>query len=490
MLRLRSTWARYGLALGATALASLLHFLTGSPDVDSDVMYFGFTAAVLLAATVGGLGPGLLATGLSAFASAYLFLSPVFSIQVASDEQIARLILFAGEGVLLSFVGNVLHDADAADVDAAWIMRYLPALLFVSTATGLKLIVFTDLERVLPFTFFYAAIAATAWWGGFGPGLLATLLASLAARYFFLVPRYSLAVFSSVNAARVGLFILEGVLICGLTASYPKARRITNDAIDKMRQYAHRMRRSMEDIRALRLTTKDVIWEWDTAANRMVRGTTELERPETSAATMTLGAWLQQIHSEDRTAVAASLNSAMREGREEWLCEYRRLRPGGASAHISDRAYIIRDTAGNAVRLVGRSADITESKNAARIFGTERHYRAVFEQNPLAILMTDNGLHVISSNRAAADVLGYSSAQLLGMHVEKVVEERRRKAIMEALLGLTRVGLSTITLEEDCVRADGELFRAKINAAVISEVEDGSAGWVIMIEEIGGDQRR
>ena len=484
MLRLRSPLARYGLALGATALASLLHFLTGSPDVNSDVMYFGFTAAVLLASTVGGLGPGLLATGLSAFASAYLFLSPVLSIQVASDEQIARLILFAGEGVLLSFVGNVLHDADASDVDASWVMRYLPALLFISTATGLKLIVFTDLERSIPFTFFYAAIAATASLGGFGPGLLATLLASLAARYFFLIPRYSLTVFSSINAARVGLFILEGILISGLSASYPKARRIANDAIDKMRQYAHRMRRSMEDIRALRLTTKDVIWEWDTAANRMVRGTTELERLETSTATMTLGAWLQQIHSEDRTAVAASLNSALREGREEWLCEYRRLRPGGASANISDRAYIIRDAAGNAVRLVGRSADITESKRAALIVGTERKYRAVFEQSPLAILLTDNALHVTSSNRAAADVLGYSSAQLLGMHVEKVVEQRRRDAIMETLLGLTRAGRSTITLEEECVRADGELFRAKINAAVMSEVEDGSAGWVIMIEEI------
>jgi PAS domain S-box-containing protein len=81
-------------------------------------------------------------------------------------------------------------------------------------------------------------------------------------------------------------------------------------------------------------------------------------------------------------------------------------------------------------------------------------------------------------------VLGYSNAQLLGMHVEKVVEERRRNAIMETLLGLTRAGGSTITLEEDCVRADGELFRAKINTAVISELEDGSAGWVIMIEEI------
>ena len=484
MLRLRSPLARYGLAVGATALASMLHFLTGSTDVNSDVMYFGFTAAVLFASAAGGLGPGLLATGLSAFASAYLFLSPVFSLEVSSDEQLARLILFSGEGVLLSFVGNVLHDADVADVDGSWVMRYLSALLFVSTATGLKLLVFTELERSLPFTFFYAAIAASAWLGGFGPGLLATLLASLAARYFFLIPRYSLAVFSSINAARVGLFILEGLLISGLSSSYPKARRVANDALDKMRQYAHRMRRSMEDIRALRLTTKDVIWEWDTAANRMVRGTTEMERPETSTATMTLGAWLQQIHPEDRTTVAASLNSAMREGREEWLCEYRRLRPGGASANIADHAYIIRDTAGNAVRLVGRSADVTESKRAARIFGTERRYRAVFEQSPLAILLTDNGLHVTSANRAAAEVLGYSSSQLVGMHAERIVEQRKRDKFMEALLELAHARPSTVTLEEECIRAEGELFRAKINAAVISDVQEGSTGWVIMIEEI------
>lgn len=482
MMRLRSPSARYGLALAATALASLFQFLTG-PNVGSDVTYFGFTAAILIASILGGLGPGLLATGLSAFASAFLFLAPAFSLQVASEEQFARLILFIGEGVLLSFVGNVLHDSDTADVEATWASRYLPALIFVATASGLKLLAFADLQRALPFTFYYAAIAASAWFGGFGPGLMATLLASLAARYFFIVPRYSLAVFSSVNAARVGFFILEGILISALSARYPKARRIASHAIEQMRQYAHRMRRSIEDIRALRLTTGDVIWEWNTASNRMVRGTTEMEHPETSKASMTLGSWFQQIHPDDRSAVAASLNSALREGREEWLCEYRKLRPGGASANISDRAYIIRDASGKPVRLVGRSADITESKRAARLFGTERQYRTVFEQSPLAILLTDNGLHVVSANRAATDVLGYSSAQLSGMHVEKVVEEGRRDAIMETLLGLTRAGRSAVTLAEECVRSNGELFRAKINAAVIPEGMDGSTGWVIMIEE-------
>jgi PAS domain S-box-containing protein len=486
MSRLRSPLARYALALTATALASLLHFLTGSPDVDSDVMYFGFTAAILASAILGGLGPGLLATGLSAFASAYLFLSPVFSLEITSDERLARLILFSGEGVLLSFVGRIVHDADVTDPVSAWTVRYLSALLFVSTATGLKLLVFADLERTIPFTFFYAAIAASGWLGGFGPGLVATLLASLAARYFFLIPRYSLHVSSSINAARVGLFMLEGILISGLSATYPKARRIASEAIEQIRHYSQRTRRSMEDIRALRLTTKDVIWEWDTAANRMVRGTTEIERAETSTATMTLGSWLQQVHPEDRSAVASSLNSAMREGREEWLCEYRKLRPGGASANISDRAYIIRDSTGNPVRLVGRSADITESKQAALTHGADRKYRAVFEYSPLAILVTDYALHVASANRAAAEMFGYSSAQLLDMHVEKLMEERRRNSLMETLLGLARIGRSTLTLEEDCVRVDGGLFRAKINASVIADAGDGSPGWVIMIEKIGG----
>ena len=484
-MRLRSIAARYGLALAATALASLVHFLIQGPGVDSDLPYFGFTLAILVTALEGGVGPGLVAAGLSVCASAFWFLPPAFSFHIASDERAARLILFAGEGVLLSFVGHILRDADATDTSLSWTVRYLPALLFVSTATALKLIVFTDLERAIPFTFFYAAVAASAWIGGFGPGLAATFLSSLAARFFFLVPRYSLAVSSPVNAERVALFILEGILISGLSATYPKARRLARDAMEQMRHYARRMRKSLEDVRALRIATRDVVWEWDLASNRMIRGTTDAERPETSSAIMTLGAWLRNVHPEDRSTVTGSLNSALEGPGEEWLCEYRRLRPGGDPAYISDHAYIFRDKAGHAVRLVGRSVDLTESKRPARMGVAKPKYRAVFEQNPLAILLTDNGLHVVSANRAASDVLGYSRAQLIGMHVEKVVEERKRHAIMETLLVLTQKSGSSITFEEECVRASGEPFRAKVNAAAISEVDDGPTGWVIMIEEIG-----
>ena len=484
MLRLRSSSARYGISLAATALASLLYLLAGPPEVNSDVRYFGFILAVLVAALFGGLGPGLLATALSACASAYLLLQPLYSFEVASHAQLARLILFGGEGVLLSFVGHIVHDADTAEGNQSWTMCYAPALLFVSTATCLKLLAFRDLERALPFTFFYAAIAASAWIGGFGPGLAATLLSSLSATFFFLLPRYSLALPSQLNAERLGLFALEGIMISGLSAMYPRARRLADQAIQQMRQYSQRMRRSLEDIRALRLTTKDLIWEWDPASNRVTFGATEVERSETPTASMGLSSWLARIHPEDRSGVAKSLKSALKASSDEWACEYRKLRPAGKSAHICDHAYIIRDAAGIPVRVVGRSVDITEAKRPDRIFGTDRQYRALFEHSPLAILLCDNGLHVISANRAATEVLGYRSDQLNEMHVEKLFQTRRRDGVMKALLGLTTEGRSSIAFQEQCVRASGEPFEAKINAGAISDVEEGSTGWVIMIEEL------
>jgi hypothetical protein len=61
---------------------------------------------------------------------------------------------------------------------------------------------------------------------------------------------------------------------------------------------------------------------------------------------------------------------------------------------------------------------------------------------------------------------------------------RRRDAVMEGLLCMPASRNSSIAFQEQCVRANGKPFEAKINAGVISHVEDGSTGWVIMIEEI------
>ena len=59
-----------------------------------------FLCAVMLSAWLGGVGPGLLAAGLSAAAFAYYFLSPVHSLIVAAEET-PRFVIFVLAAILV-----------------------------------------------------------------------------------------------------------------------------------------------------------------------------------------------------------------------------------------------------------------------------------------------------------------------------------------------------------------------------------------------------
>src|SRR5215216_193055 len=64
-----------------------------------------------------------------------------------------------------------------------------------------------------PFFLFYAAVAISSWYGGTGPGLLATALGALAVDYYILQPRGAFHVPSLQDLPRLVLFALVGVLI-------------------------------------------------------------------------------------------------------------------------------------------------------------------------------------------------------------------------------------------------------------------------------------
>jgi len=78
------------LAVAAAVVAGLLldHFLQAAPVVSL------FLCMILLAAWLGGAGPGLLATALSVLALDYYFIPPLHSFTVAPQE-LPRIVLFA-----------------------------------------------------------------------------------------------------------------------------------------------------------------------------------------------------------------------------------------------------------------------------------------------------------------------------------------------------------------------------------------------------------
>jgi PAS domain S-box-containing protein len=161
------------------------------------------------------MGPGLLATAVSALCSAYLFIAPFHSFRIEAPEAAQRLAMFVLEGTIISLVGCVIRNNRTPEL-ASTFRRYAFALVLVAGAVIMKLVLFPALERRLPFTLFYSAIVATAWVGGAGPGLLAAALSAACVHYLFSGPAGQTA----PGEPGLTLFGLEATVLCLLTASY------------------------------------------------------------------------------------------------------------------------------------------------------------------------------------------------------------------------------------------------------------------------------
>ena len=87
------------LAVAAAVIAGMLvdRFLQSAPFVSL------FLCAVLVAARLGGVGPGVLATALSILAFQYFFIPPIYSI-VVGFQDLLRVALFALTAVFVVFV--------------------------------------------------------------------------------------------------------------------------------------------------------------------------------------------------------------------------------------------------------------------------------------------------------------------------------------------------------------------------------------------------
>lgn len=94
-------------------------------------------------------------------------------------------------------------------------MGYGIAVLATATALILKLAIDQWTESP-PFLLFFAAVMLSSWYGGLGPGLFATLLATTADVYFFFLPHSTFVVKGS-DILMVVIFVLEAVMVSALS---------------------------------------------------------------------------------------------------------------------------------------------------------------------------------------------------------------------------------------------------------------------------------
>src|SRR5687767_1769518 len=112
-----------------------------------------------------------------------------------------------------TFTGRRFHPRDRR-MDA--LARYGAAVLSIGATLRAKLalrpLLESGIEHEAPFMLSLAAVMVSGWYGGLGPGLVATGLAALIGDYFFMDPTYHLGFVNRAQQLRLMIFIVEGAV--------------------------------------------------------------------------------------------------------------------------------------------------------------------------------------------------------------------------------------------------------------------------------------
>ena len=236
------------------------------------------------------------------------------------------------------------------------------------------------------------AVIFAAWFGGFGPALLAIALAFLAIHYYLVPPvnsftwKNELSAVSISEVPRLILFLIVSLAVALVISAQQRATetlRRSRDELqiaikDQKRSEAALLRSEMYLTEAQRLSgtgsfgwnvvSGEIIWSDQTFR---IFGGDRTTKP-------TLEFIIQRTHPEDRAAVQQTVSRAAADG-QDFGHEYRLLMPDGSVKYVHAVARAVQDASGN-IEFVGAVTDVTVAKETERKLRRSDAYLAESER--------------------------------------------------------------------------------------------------------------
>ncbi len=331
--------------------------------------------------------------------------------------------------------------------------RYGIAVAAVGVAYLLTWLTWPVMDRI-PLALFFAAIMVGAWYGGLGPGLLATVLAGALGEYYFIPPYESISI------------SLEGAL---RTAMLGFAALIINSFGATRRRSEIKARASEQRLLTTLQSIGDGVIATDaggrvTLMNPVAESLTGWRAGEARGKPLT--EVFRIINEQTRLPVESPVEKALRVGRIVGLANHTiLLARDGREIPIDDSGAPIRDDAGEVVGVVLVFHDIVERKKAENELRQRERELTDFVDNATI------GLHwvgadgtILWANRAELEMLGYERGEYVGHNIAEFHADS--EVINDILQRLTNK--ETLHDYEARLRSkDGSIKHALINSNVM-----------------------
>jgi PAS domain S-box-containing protein len=237
--------------------------------------------------------------------------------------------------------------------------------------------------------------------------------------------------------------------------------------------------------------TQSLLWDWEVETGTVVWAGTTL--PYFGVSPDRLGElpedphdlWSARVHPDDLVATETTCRAAVASGAESWEHEYRFRRADGGYAHIQERAFIARDEAGRAIRIIGSMEDISARKSSEA--ATTRLAAIVGTSADAIIGKTLDGL-VTSWNPAAEGLFGYTEREMLGQSIFVLIPEELHGEERD-LLARIRRGERVDFADTERIRKDGTRIYIALTVSPVFNAAGEVTGASSIKRDITGRKR-
>jgi PAS domain S-box-containing protein len=337
------------------------------------------------------------------------------------------------------------------------LLHYGVALLSVALALGGNLL-FSPYLDPTPTPLFFAAVMLSAWYGGLGPGLLATALSTLAIHYFLVEPVYSFSISNLATLAGLSVFIMTAILINSLQEAQRAAQRRAEANLQSLRQSEARFG-GLAESNIIGIIVADLngpILEANDIFLQMVGYTQE----ELRSGRMR---WREMTPPESLEVSERAVEELIRTGAcTPFEKEY--IRKDGSRIPVLHGAVMTGETT-----VIGFVLDITNRKRAeAKLQRTNQTLQILIDACPVAIAFFDPQGIVRLWNRAAEKIFGWSAEEAIGQFMP-TVPHRTQEFLASIQMVLS--GRSLKGFEAQHQRKDGQMVDLEIWANLTHDAE-------------------
>ncbi|MEM0541906.1 PAS domain-containing protein [Flavobacterium sp. j3] len=240
--------------------------------------------------------------------------------------------------------------------------------------------------------------------------------------------------------------------------------------------------------------TSDTIWDWKIEDdsfvwNKGIQGVFGYKKEDVGK---TSKWWFDRIHPEDSLKMSVKLYSFLEQKTEKWQDEYQFQCADGSYKYVLDRGFLMKDSDGKPIRMIGAIQDITKQKAEEQRL---RLLETVITQTKEAVMITDIDTsdnvipNIIYINSAFTDITGYDAKDVIGKSPVLLFGKKSDVLELEKLKTAIQ-DYKECMIETICYKKNNEEYWVNLSMIPVTNSEGEHSHWISIQRDITEEKEK